>query len=322
MKEFKLAQPQNVEQVTSLPLDKKIFLMAGGTDLLDEIKNETIDPEIVVDLKTITGLSGISNMQEGIRIGAMTRVSDLAKDSTIKTEYPVLHEAALSLATPQLRNVGTIGGNLCQKPRCWYYRDSQVECRKKGGNRCYATGGRNRYHAILGGGICYIVHPSDLAPALICLDAEVTIATAGGDKTLALEEFYTLPQVNVQKENILKPNEILKEINIPSSKSGEKSAYKKLKERGTWDFAIASAAVCGTKSGNVFTDIKIVLGGVAPMPWRLEKAENSLKGKSVTEDLVKKTAIEALEDARPLKENAYKQDLAATVVSRAVLSLV
>jgi len=322
MKEFKLAQPQNVEQVTSLPLDKKIFLMAGGTDLLDEIKNETIDPEIVVDLKTIPGLSGISNMQEGIRIGTMTRVSELAKDSTIKTKYPVLHEAALSLATPQLRNVGTIGGNLCQKPRCWYYRDPQVECRKKGGSRCYATRGRNRYHAILGGGTCYIVHPSDLAPALICLNAEVTIATIGGDKTLALDEFYTLPRVNVKKENILNPNEILKEIRIPPAKSGEKSTYMKLKERSTWDFAVASAAVRGTMSGDVFAGIKIVLGGVAPIPWRLEKAENSLKGKPVTEDLVKKAAIEALSDARPLKENAYKQDLAATVVSRAVLSLV
>jgi xanthine dehydrogenase YagS FAD-binding subunit len=182
--------------------------------------------------------------------------------------------------------------------------------------------GRNRYHAILGGGTCHIVHPSDLAPALISLDAEVTIATTEGDKILALEEFYTLPRVNVQKENILNPNEILKEIKIPPVKTGEKSAYVKLKERGTWDFAVASAAVCGIISGNVFTDIKIVLGGVAPIPWRLEKAENSLKGKSVTEDSVKTAALEALSDARPLKENVYKQDLAAAVVSRAVLSLV
>lgn len=322
MKEFKLAQPQNLAQVTSLPPDKKIFLMAGGTDLLDEIKNETIDPEVVVDLKSIPGLSYINSAQEGVRIGAMTRVSELAGDPTIKTKYPVLHEASLSLATPQLRNVGTVGGNLCQRPRCWYYRDPLVECRKKGGSRCFATNGRNRYHAILGGGTCYIVHPSDLAPALICLDAEVTLATAGGDKTLALEEFYAPPQVNVLKENILRPNEILKEIRIPTAKSGEISTYVKLKERGTWDFAIASAAVCGILSGNMFTDIKIVLGGVAPIPWRLEKAEKLLKGKSVNEDLVKNAAIEALEDAQPLKENAYKQDLAAAVVSRAVLSLV
>jgi xanthine dehydrogenase YagS FAD-binding subunit len=133
MKEFKLAQPKNIEQVTSLPSEKTTFLMAGGTDLLDEIKNEIIDPELVVDLKTIPGLAYINSTQKGVRIGATTRVSELAEDSTIKTMYPVLHEAALSLATPQLRNVGTVGGNLCQRPRCWYYRDPQVECRKKGG---------------------------------------------------------------------------------------------------------------------------------------------------------------------------------------------
>jgi xanthine dehydrogenase YagS FAD-binding subunit len=322
MKEFKLAQPKNIEQVTSLPSEKTYFLMAGGTDLLDEIKNETIDPEVVVDLKTILGLAYIDSTQEGTRIGATTTVSELAEDPAIQTDYPVLHEATLSLATPQLRNVGTVGGNLCQRPRCWYYRDPQVECRKKGGSRCYASGGRNRYHAILGGGICYIVHPSDLAPALISLDAKVTIATAEGDKTLTLEEFYTLPRDNVRQENILKPNEILKEISIPPVKRGGKSTYVKLKERGTWDFSVASVAVNGIVSGNVFSDIKIVLGGVAPIPWRLEKAERSLKGKTITEDLVKKAAMEALLDARPLEENIYKLDLAAAVVSRAVLSLV
>ncbi|HUU52765.1 MAG TPA: xanthine dehydrogenase family protein subunit M [Candidatus Heimdallarchaeota archaeon] len=322
MKEFKLAQPQNLAQVTSLPSDQRYFFLAGGTDLLDEIKNEIIDPDVVVDLKSIPDLAYITSTQEGVRIGSMTRVSELAAAPTIKTSYPVLHEAALSLATPQLRNVATVGGNLCQRPRCWYYRDPQVECRKKGGSRCYASGGRNRYHAILGGGICYIVNPSDLAPALISLDAEVTIATAKGDKTLTLEEFYTLPRVNIKQENILRPNEILKEIKIPPPKNEGRSTYVKLKERGTWDFAVASVAVSGTVLGNVFTDIKIVLGGVAPIPWRLEKTEKSLKGKSVTEDLVKRAAIEALSDARPLEENAYKQDLAATVVTRAVLSLV
>ena len=322
MNNFKLAQPQNIEQAASLLADKKVFLMAGGTDLLDEIKNEIIIPDVVVDLKSIPDLAYIQRTDGKVRIGAMTRVSELAENQTIKTSYPVLHEAALSLATPQLRNVGTVGGNLCQRPRCWYYRDPQVECRKKGGSRCYASGGRNRYHAILGGGICHIVYPSDLAPALISLDAEATIATANGNKTVPLEEFYTLPRVDVQKENILKANEILKEIEIPTPKNEAKSTYVKLKERGTWDFALVSAAVCGIVSGKTFKDIKIVLGGVAPIPWRLEKAENLLKGNPVTDDVVKQAVKEALSDARPLNENAYKQDLAAIAVSRAVLSLV
>lgn len=321
MNNFKLAQPQNIEQAASLLADKKVFLMAGGTDLLDEIKNEVIHPDVVVDLKSIPDLAYIQRTDGTVRIGAMTHVSELAGNQMIKTSYPVLHEAALSLATPQLRNVGTVGGNLCQRPRCWYYRDPQVECRKKGGSRCYASRGRNRYHAILGGGICHIVYPSDLAPALISLDAEATIATANGSRTVPLEEFYTLPRVDVQKENILKANEILKEVKIPPPKNEQKSTYVKLKERGTWDFALVSAAVCGIVSGKTFKEIKIVLGGVAPIPWRLEKAENLLKGNPVTDDVVKQAAKEALSDARPLNENVYKQDLAAIAVSKAVLSL-
>lgn len=321
MREFKLAQPQSVEQITSMAPEESYFLMAGGTDLLDEIKNEIVAPNVVVDLKTIPALNYIKKTNGGIQIGALTLVSELAEDPLIKTDYPVLQEAALSLATPQLRNMGTVGGNLCQRPRCWYYRDPQVLCRKKGGSRCYAARGRNKYHAIFGGGICYIVHPSDLAPAFISLDAEATIATAKGDTSLALEEFFTLPQANIRKENILKPNEILKEVRIPPAKNGAKSTYVKFKERGTWDFAIVSAAVNGIVSGNTFQDIRIVLGGVAPVPWRLEKAEKALIGKPATEDIVRGAAQTALADARPLEENAYKQELAATVVTRAVLSL-
>jgi xanthine dehydrogenase YagS FAD-binding subunit len=322
MREFKLAQPQTVEQITSMAPEESYFLMAGGTDLLDEIKNEVVAPNVIIDLKTIPALSYIKKTTGGIQIGALTLVSEVAEDATIKTDYPVLHEAALSLATPQLRNMGTIGGNLCQRPRCWYYRDPQILCRKKGGSRCYAARGRNKYHAIFGGGICYIVHPSDLAPALISLDTEVTIATANGDKIIPLGEFFTLPQINVKRENILKPNEILKEVRIPPAKKGAKSTYIKLKERGTWDFAVVSAAVNGVVSGNTFQDIRIVLGGVAPVPWRLEKAEKALIGKSATEDMVRGAAQAALADARPLEENAYKQELGATVVAQAILSLI
>jgi len=322
MREFKLAQPQTLEQITSMPEDKSSFLMAGGTDLLDEIKNEVISPSVVIDLKSIPDLAYINETNEGILIGAMTRVAELAENAAIRSYYTVLHEAALSLATPQLRNMGTIGGNLCQRPRCWYYRDPQVQCRKKGGSRCYASRGRNRYHAILGGGICHIVFPSDLAPALISLGARITIATADGDKHMPLEEFYTLPRENVQKENILKPNEILKEIDIPLAKNGMNSTYLKLKERGTWDFAVVSAAVSGTIAGNTFSDISIVMGGVAPIPWRLKSAEQALLGKAATEDLVKRVAKDAFKDARPLEENAYKIELAATVVTHAVLSLI
>jgi xanthine dehydrogenase YagS FAD-binding subunit len=324
MRDFKIAEPQTIGQVTSLAIQKKdmYYLMAGGTDLLAEIKDEIIEPAVVVDLRSIPDLSYIKKEKNEVRIGAMTSLTRLAEDPLIKNEFPALHEAANSVATPQLRNMGTAGGNLCQKPRCWYYRDPQVKCRKKGGSRCFAFKGKNKYHAILGGGLCYIVHPSDLAPALIALDAEISISSAKGDKTIPLENFYTLPKADVRKENILEQNEILREIKIPLTKKGEKSTYHKLKERESWDFGIVSAAVKGTVSGGAFRDIKIVLGGVAPIPWRLTKAENLIKGKKVTEDQVRKAAREALKEAKPLEENRYKKELVEAILTRAALSLV
>ncbi len=325
MKEFKIAQPQSLDQVTSLLSQEKTgySLIAGGTDLLDEIKNKTIAPEVVIDLKSIPDLSTIKTDKKHVSIGAMTRVADLAENPIIQENFPGLVEAALSLASPQLRNVGTVGGNLCQRPRCWYYRDPDTICRKKGGSRCYAQRGRNRYHAIFGGGICYIVHPSDLAPALISLDADITINGPTGKKnSMKLEDFFTLPQNNVRKENVLEAHQILSEIRIPLPKNGTKSTYYKFKERGTWDFAVVSAAINGVISGGVFRDIKIVCGGLAPIPWRLKKAEDFIKGKKVTEEVIRQGAKEALKDARPLEENAYKKDLVEAVLYTAISSMV
>ncbi len=323
MKQFKIAEPQTLAQVNSLsPEERTYCLMAGGTDLVGELKDGIIEPEIVVDLNSISGLSYIKKERSGVRIGALTKLVELAENPQIQNEYPALHEAVLSVATPQIRNVGTVGGNLCQRPRCWYYRDPQVRCRKKGGSRCFASNGRNKYHAILGGGICSIVHPSDLAPALICLDAKVTISTPKQDKTIPLSDFFTLPSVNVRRENILAPNETVKEVILPPTKRGERSTYFKFKERGTWDFAIVSVAVKGTASGGIFSSIKIVLGGVAPVPWRLEKAESLIRGRKVKPDSVRRAARQALADAQPLAENAYKLELIEAVLARAVSSLV
>lgn len=323
MKKFQIAEPKALEHVTSLsPEDRTYCLMAGGTDLMGEIKDGIIEPEIVIDLNAISGLSHIKKDRSGVRIGALTSLAELAENPVIQNEYPALHQAALSVATPQLRNVGTVGGNLCQRPRCWYYRDAQVKCRKKGGSRCFAINGRNKYHAILGGRVCHIVHPSDLAPALIALDARITISAPKRDKTIPLADFFTLPSVNVRKENILAPNEVVKEIILPPAKSGEKSTYSKLKERGVWDFALVSAAVKGIVSEGIYSDIKIVLGGVAPVPWRLERAESLIRGRKVRINSVKQAARRALADAQPLKENGYKKELVEAVLSRAVFSLV
>ena len=323
MRDFMLAQPRNIAQAADLlkETSKTSALMAGGTDLLDEIKNEIIRPEIVVDLENIPGLDSISRDKDRIRIGALTKVAALGEDTGIREAFRGLHMAAHALATPQLRNVGTLGGNLCQRPRCWYYRDPQVSCRKKGGSRCYAVRGRNRYHAIFGGSTCHIVFPSDLAPALISLGAEVAISSGREERTMPLEDLFALPRVDVRRETVLAPGEILTEISVPLRGSGSRSTYHKIKERGTWDFAVVSVAMNAEISSTGFGNVSIVCGGVAPIPWRLRKAEAFLQGKPITEDQLRRAARLDLEDARPLEENAHKVDLLEAAVYRAGLSL-
>lgn len=322
MREFKIAQPRTADELAALlaGTQEPVAMMAGGTDLIDELKSGVAAAGLVVDLQTVAGLAGIAPEKDGLRIGSMTRVVELAEDAAIARDFPSLRQAALSLATPQLRNVGTVGGNLCQRPRCWYYRDPQVVCRKKGGFNCYAFQGRNKYHAIFGGGNCYIVFPSDLAPALISLGAKATIGTAKGDKIVPLEQFYALPDVNVLRENVLQKSQFLKSVWVPAPKAGQKAAYVKLKERGTWDFALVSAAVAGVVQGGIFSEITVVMGGVAPIPWRLRKAEDVLRGKPATETSIRQAADEALKDASPLRENGFKADLVYAALKEAVLA--
>jgi len=324
MKNFRWAEPETIEQAVALLAkgEGKAYPMAGGTDIFTEIKEGVVEPELVIDLKTIPGLSSIQKDKDSVRIGALTTIADLAADAMIKQDYPGLSEAAGSLATPQLRNVGTVGGNLCQRPRCWYYRDAQMVCRKKGGSQCFASKGRNKYHAIFGGRICHIVYPSDLAPMLIALDAQVTIGSPRGDRSLPLAEFYSLPEKNVRRENVLAPDELVREVKIPPAKKGTRSAYVKLKERETWDFALVSAAVRGTVSGGGLGDAAVVLGGVAPIPWPLGKTVAAIKGKSLSAGVIKEALRADLEEARPLEENGYKLPLIEAAVTRALLSLI
>lgn len=324
MKNFKWAEPQTIEQAVALIAKEngKAVPMAGGTDLVAELKEGTAAPEIIIDLKAIPGLAFLNKEKEAVRIGAMTTVADLAADGSIRGDYPGLHQAAVSLATPQLRQIGTVGGNLCQRPRCWYYRDVQSVCRKKGGSQCFASRGRNKYHAIFGGGICHIVYPSDLAPMLVALDARVVAASPRGDRTIPLAEFYALPAKNVRRENVLEGDELLREIRLPLAKKGEKSAYLKLRERGTWDFAVVSAAVKAQVSGRTIREVRIVLGGVAPIPWRLEKTEAALNGRALSEGLIREAVRIDLQEAKPLGENGYKVQLVEAAVSRALRSLV
>lgn len=323
MNDFRIAQPKTVDELDALLTEttEKTALLAGGTDLVDELKTGVATPALVVDLQTVAGLAGIARDKDGLRVGAMTRVVDLAENADVARDFPVLRQAALSLATPQLRNVGTVGGNLCQRPRCWYYRDSLVPCRKKGGYNCFAYQGRSKYHGIFGGQGCFIVFPSDLAPALISLGARATIGGGRADKVVPLEEFYILPGVDVLRETVLENGQFLKDVRVPAPKPGQKGAYVKLKERGAWDFALVSAAVTGVVSGGALAQVSIVMGGVAPVPWRLKAAEDVLRGKTVTAALIRQAADEALKEASPLRENGYKLDLVRAALKEAVLAV-
>ncbi len=322
MNNFRWAEPKSVEQAAALLAagNGKTFLMSGGTDLLAQIKEGLVVPDIVVDLTAIPGLSYIRSEKDGLKVGAMTTVAELADDPAVRRDFPGLHQAASRIASPQLRNVGTVGGNLCQRPRCWYFRNVEIVCSKKGGDICYAYEGKNKYHAIFGGSVCHIVYPSDLAPMLIALDAAVTIASPRGDRALPLAEFYALPDKNVLRENVLGPDELVREIRVPPARKGDRSAYLKLEERGAWDFALVSCAVKASGPGKNPSGLRIVMGGVAPVPWRLNKAEAALKGKSLTEAAARSAARAALEEAEPLAENGYKRALVEAAVTRAILS--
>jgi xanthine dehydrogenase YagS FAD-binding subunit len=324
MKDFKLARPVSLEQAASFlsAAGDKAMVISGGTDLIGLLKEGLAEPEVVIDLTSIPGLASITKDKDVLRIGALTTVAALAGDDAVKRMFLGLHQAAAAAASPQLRNMGTVGGNLCQRPRCWYFRDRESVCRKKGGSRCFAVQGRNHYHAVIGAGVCHIVYPSDLAPALISLQARVSLTSARGERTVPLEGFYAPPSVDVRRENILGPGEILKEIVLPLPPAGSKSAYLKFIERGAWDFAVISAAASADMAGKTAGEIRLVMGGIAPVPWRMKPAEELLRGKTLSEAAVRQAVGEALKDAHPMTENAYKVDLAKVIAARAVLALV
>lgn len=322
MEKFSYINATSLEQVTSLLSDSgwgEVMLIAGGTDILGELKEYVETPKTLINLKTLPGMDAITADASGLKIGALTTVDDIARHPTIQHHYTVLAQAAASVATPQIRNVGTLGGNLCQRPRCWYYRDETINCLKKGGDVCYAVDGLSKYHAILGGDPVYIVHPSDLAPALIALGASVKIVGPEGEKTMSLEEFFTLPATNPFRENVLEPNEIVVEVTVPQAKPNMKSFYLKAREKGAPDFALASVAGVFEMDRNTCKTASVVLGGVAPAPWRSKEAEAALTGKMIDESVSQKAGADAVQDAQPLNDNAYKVTLTQNLISRAAM---
>lgn len=323
MKPFEYINVQSVRQAWELVQSDPTgtVLMAGGMDLLGEMKDRIREPRRVVNLKSIPGLRYIKADEKGLRIGALTTLAEVAGHAVVMKTYTALSQAAASVGSPQIRNVGTVGGNLCQRPRCWYYRTAEFRCIKRGGTECFAVKGDNRYHALLGGGPDFIVHPSDLAPALIALNAQVTLS-GRRTRTLPLEAFFVGPQKNPMVENVLEPGEVVTEVFVPAPPEGLRSLYWKEKEKESMDFALSSVAVALEMRGDVCRSARIVLGGVAPVPWRVPKAEALLKGKRIDAALAERAGEVAVEGAMPLSGNGYKVPLTRAIVKRAILTAV
>ncbi len=327
MKAFENVDPKSVKEAVGLLQKfshekKHAAVVGGGSEYLQLMKVRVATPDYVVNLKTIPGLNYIKEEGGGFRIGALATLSELEEHKGVQEKLLFLSQAAGEAASQQIRNAGTVAGNLCQRPFCWYFRSASHVCLRKGGEVCYSVAGDNRYHAILGGGPSYIVHPSDLAPALVALDAKIKIAGPAGEKTIPLEKFFVTPQVNARRENILGPADIVTEIQAPLPKAGSKGYYYKVRERQAWDHAIVSVATVVQTSGGTVRDARVVLGGVAPIPWRAPKAEDFLRGKAIDEGAAQKAAEIALDGARPMKDNVYKIDLAKNLVRRALVASV
>ena len=329
MKPFEYYKVTSVAQAISLLTkhQEKAAILAGGSDLLAMMKDRLEGPklkmpEYLIDVKEIKDLNYIKEQKTGLRIGATTTLSEVISSDLIAKRYPLLAQAASQVGVPQIRNVGTIGGNLCQRPRCWYFRGRLFkDCLRKGGGNCYASDGENQYHAIIGNSVCCMVYPSDMAPALMALNARVEIATPKGNRTVSMEQFYVRPEKNVLRENILTPQEMVVALEVPAPAAASRGVYLKLKERQAFDFAVTSVAVNLSLKNKVVADSRVVFGGIAPFPLRSAKTESVLKGKEIKE-CISAACRTAVDGAQPLSKNGYKVDATRGILEEALSHLV
>jgi len=321
MKRFSYVNLDSLTAATSALRETGAVPVSGGSDLLGMIKDDLVTPDRLVRVKDLPGLDVVTQQPDGsVRVGGMVTLSGLSRDSFIRDRYPVLAEAAESVGTPQIRNAATLAGNITQRPWCWYFRQG-FACYKHGGTRCFSRTGENQFNAILGGGPSYIVHPSDTAAALVALDARVRIVADNRDDWMPLREFFVLPSDDVSRENVLGAAEIVTEFELPPAR-GARSVYVKVTDREAWTHAVVSAAVVLTLDADgVCRRAGIVLGGVAPIPWRVRAVEEMLVGKPVTAASAAGTGAAAVAGARPLSRNRYKVALMEETLRRAILSL-
>ena len=298
----------------------KAVPLAGGQDLLALMKDYIYQPDSVVNVKGLSKAIAVPGgaSADAVVIGAAARLADLAEHQALKKALPALAHAAAEAGTPQIRNQGTVGGNLCQRPRCWYFRNEEFHCLKKGGARCFAVDGENQFHAIFGDAPCHIVHPSSLAVPLMAYEATFRILGPAGERDVPAADFFLTPDRRMYGENVLEPNELLTEVTVPI-RPNQKSAHYEVRFKQSHDWPIAFATVVLSMRGDTVTSARVVMGAVAPVPWRAPAAEAALVGKTVTEGLAEKAAEAAVANAKPMTGNAYKVQIARTAVKRAIL---
>jgi xanthine dehydrogenase YagS FAD-binding subunit len=323
VKSFERLQPtswENAAKLLATANEKKISseVKGAGTELLDRLKEHNLAPDQVVDLRRLSAHSSIQrNSSGGVSIGALVTLTAVAEG--LKSELPALADACLGAATPQIRNAATLAGNLCQRPRCWYFRSAEFQCLKKGGVECLAKSGENEFHAVFGNNTCAIVHPSAAGVALVALNARIETLAASGGRTLAAADFFQRPEIDIFAENSLKPGELIVEIHVDRPK-GLRSAYRKIKQKQAFDWPLADAAVAWRDEGGVAKDVRIVIGSAAPVPWRAKAAEALVEGRKIDAALAAKAGQAALDGATPLGRNAYKLPIVAATVRRTLLA--
>ena len=318
MNSFSLADCTTVEAALS-QLKNGAVVKAGGVDLLDRMKNGTDAPARLVNIRNISELRGIQSTPEGLTIGALTTLAEVADDETIRAQYTVLADACGSAATPHIRNMATIGGNLLQELQCWYFRSADFQCLRKGKDICFAFSGLNQYHAIMDYGGCPSVAPSSAAVAVLALGGSVELVSAKGKRSVAIKDFYVRPDTNPHKFNVMEEGELLTAIKIPKPAPGTKSAYQKYGEKESHDWAIADAAIVLEMDGDTCKRAVVAMGAASPVVRRAAEAEAALAGKPITEEAARAAGKASMTNAMPLSMNAYKVQLFPVAVYRTIL---
>ncbi len=294
---------------------------AGGIDLLDLMKDGIVSPAKLVNIRNVSSLRGITVTPEGLHLGPLSTLSEIAAHPEIQRAYAALADAAGHAATPQIRNMATLGGNLMQRPRCWYFRSSDFDCKKKGGSsdECHAHDGENQYHAVMNNSTCAMVHPSSTAVPLLGMNAQVELTSKRGKRTVAMSDFYVAPEKSLNNETVVQPGELITSVFVPTPEPGTRSAYQKYGEKESFDWPIADAGVVLVMEGNRCRKAAIVMGVAAPTPIRSAAAEALLSGKTIDEAVARSAAKAAMQGATPLSQNGYKTQLFQTAIYRTIL---